>query len=139
MTEIRFWGRYGQPVGQIVRTLGEALLAEGRHVQAFGSFGAFRNDAPMYAVLRVAATVVRERSAPDSTSDAAMVLDNSLFSVMDVTGGLRRGGTVLALGVKQDILGEKANMFKFIQLELDPRRPGWEGDLLQTLKTRGII
>jgi pyruvate ferredoxin oxidoreductase gamma subunit len=140
MVEIKFQGRYGQPVGKVTRAIGKQLLAEGKHVQVFDGFGAFRSEAPMNSTLRVSESAIVERSANNTTPNVVVVLDNSLFPVMDVTNGLKPNGIVMALGVDADVLGEKAANVRFIKLdgfgqgEVDP-----ETSLLKAFKENAIL
>ncbi|SHI56334.1 2-oxoacid:acceptor oxidoreductase family protein [Desulfosporosinus lacus] len=117
MTEIRFHGRFGQPVGKLVRVLGKYALGQGKNVQVFDSFAAFRPGAPMYSILRVSEQPIRVRSTNNTRPDTVVILDNSLFSVTDVTKGLKSSGKVMALGVSEEVLGDKANGFGFVPLE----------------------
>jgi|SRR5665648_170865 len=117
MTEIRFHGRFGQPVGKLTRTIGKELLQQGKHVQVFDAFAAVRPGAPMYSIVRVGDEVIRERSANNTTPDVVVVLDNSLFDVADVTKGLKAAGTVMALGVTENVLGDKLKGFSFVSLD----------------------
>ena len=117
MTEIRFHGRFGQPVGKLTRTMGKELLQQGKHVQVFDAFAAVRPGAPMYSIVRVGDEVIRERSANNTTPDIVVVLDNSLFDVADVTKGLKAAGTVMALGVTESALGDKLKGFSFVSLD----------------------
>src|SRR5680860_1758450 len=96
MTEIRFHGRFGQPVGKLTRTIGKHALSQGKNVQIFDSFVAYRPGAPMYSILRISDESIRERSANNTRSDMVIVLDNSLFGVLDVTKGLKKSGHVMA-------------------------------------------
>ena len=117
MTEIRFHGRFGQPVGKLVRDLGKYALNQGKNVQVFDAFAAFRPGAPMYSILRISNELIRERSANNTQPDVVVVLDNSLFGVADVTKGLKRSGQVMALGVGESILGNQAVDFHFVPLD----------------------
>jgi len=140
VVELRFHGRFGQPVGKVTRTLAKQLMSEGKHVQVFDSFAAFRPGNPMSSTLRVSEDVILERSANDTTPDVVVVLDNSLFGVADVTKGLKSGGTIMALGVGSDVLGEKAQNVKFVPID-----PGFKGgaetelELLKVLKKNSIL
>ncbi|NLI92148.1 MAG: pyruvate oxidoreductase [Peptococcaceae bacterium] len=140
MVELRFHGRFGQPVGKVTRTIGKQLMSEGKHVQVFDGFAAFRPGAPMNSTLRVSDSAVVERSVNNTTPDVVVVLDNSLFKVADVTSGLKTNGVVMALGVDSDVLGDKASNVRFIKLDgyvkggADP-----EEDLLKALKENAII
>jgi|SRR5680860_295094 len=117
MTEIRFHGRFGQPVGKLTRTIGKHALSQGKNVQIFDSFVAYRPGAPMYSILRISDESIRERSANNTRSDMVIVLDNSLFGVLDVTKGLKKSGHVMALGVGEEVLGDKAKDFHFASLD----------------------
>ncbi|HHV65776.1 MAG TPA: pyruvate oxidoreductase [Peptococcaceae bacterium] len=140
MVEVRFHGRFGQPVGKITRAMGKKLMAEGKHIQVFDGFAAFRPGAPMNSTIRVSEDVIVERSANETTPDVVVVLDNSLFGVTDVTKGLKPNGVVLALGVNSDVLGPKAQNVKFIQLDSEFDRGGEpEEELLKAFKKYNIL
>ena len=117
MTEIRFHGRFGQPVGKLVRALGKYALSQGKNVQVFDAFAAVRPGAPMYSILRISDESIRERSANNTRPDMVVVLDNSVFGVADVTKGLKSSGQVMALGVGEVVLGDKAKSFRFVPLD----------------------
>ena len=117
MTEIRFHGRFGQPVGKLVRALGKYALSQGKNVQVFDAFAAYRPGAPMYSILRISNESIRERSANNTRPDMVIVLDNSLFGVADVTKGLKSSGKVMALGLGEEVLGDNANDFRFVPLD----------------------
>jgi pyruvate ferredoxin oxidoreductase gamma subunit len=140
VVEVRFHGRYGQPVGKVTRAIAKQLMTEGKHVQVFDGFGAFRPGNPMNSTLRVSDEVILDRSANDTFPDAVVVLDNSLFEVADVTKGLKAGGTVMALNVGPEVLGEKAKNVLFV-----PIGSGFKGgaetelELLNVLKKNSIL
>lgn len=138
--EVRFHGRFGQPVGKVTRAIGKKLMNDGKHVQVFDGFAAFRNGNPMNSTLRVSEDVIIERSANDTTPDVVVVLDNSLFGITDVMKGLKEDGIVMASGVEADVLGAKAQNVKFINLA--PYIKGEtdvELELLQALKENRIL
>mgnify|MGYP001128628162 CR=1 FL=1 len=140
MVEIKFHGRFGQPVGKVTRTIGKQLMSEGKNIQVFDCFAAFRSGAPMNSTMRVSDSAIVERSANNTTADVAVVLDNSLFGVIDITGELKTNGIVMALGVDSDVLGAKASNVKFVKL--DPFVKGGadpEDGLLNALKENGIL
>lgn len=140
MIEVRFHGRYGQPVGKLTKAFGNQLMTEGRHVQVFDGFGAFRPGNPMFSTLRVSEDVIRERSVNDTTPDVVVVLDNSLFGVADVTKGLKSGGRVMALGVTSEVLGEKAQHVNFMPLDSGFKgEDALEVELFKTLRENGIF
>lgn len=117
MREIRMHGRFGQPVGKLASALGKYAMKQGKRVQVFNSFAAFRPGGPMYAVVRTADAPIRERAANSVQPDVVVVLDNSLFSSGDVTKGLKTGGVVMALGVNQSVLGDEADKYLFVALD----------------------
>lgn len=117
MIELRFHGRFGQPVGKVTRAIANQLMTEGKHVQVFDSFAAFRPGNPMFSTLRVSEEVIRERSTHDTYPDVVLVLDNSLFKITDVTKGLKSGGTVMALRESPEVLGESVQKVQFIPLD----------------------
>jgi pyruvate ferredoxin oxidoreductase gamma subunit len=140
MVEIKFLGRFGQPVGKITRTLGKQLMTEGKHVQVFDGFAAFRPGNPLNSTLRVSEAIIRERSENETTPDVVVVLDNSLFEISDVTKGLKPDGVVMALGVDAEVLGAKAKNVTFIQLGSDFKGGvDCEKELLQALRDNGIL
>ena len=140
MTEIRLHGRFGQPVGKVARAIGKYALEHGKRVQVFDSFAAFRPGAPTFSIVRVADDYIRERSANSTQSDVVMVLDNSLFGVIDVTKGLKENGTLCALGVTAEVLGEKGSVYAFSGLETYFEQGGdVEGNLVSALKSQGIL
>lgn len=130
---IRLHGRFGQPVGTLANAIAKHAMKQGRHAQVFNSFAAFRPGGPMYAVVRTADDPIRERSANNITPDIVIVLDNSLFAAVDVTKGLKPGGTVMALGVDASILGAGTASFAFVPLD-----PFIKGDGLSDIET-GLV
>lgn len=137
MQEVRVHGRFGQPVGKLVAALSRHASQKGKHVQVFNCFAAYRPGGPMYTVLRTADEAVRQRSANNVSPDVVVVLDNSLFASQDVTKGLKPGGTVIALGVGAEILGEKATGFSFLPLDsflADRSMPAIEAGLIKSLE-----
>ena len=140
MVEIKFLGRFGQPVGKVTRTLGKQLMTEGKHVQVFDGFAAFRPGNPLNSTLRVSEKVILERSENETTPDVVVVLDNSLFGISDVTKGLKPGGVVMALGVDADVLGAKAQNVTFLRLGSDFKGGvDCEKELLQALRDNRIL
>src|SRR3989304_5456387 len=94
MMEIRFHGRGGQGAVLASEILAHAAFREGFHVQSFPFFGVERRGAPVTAHTRIDDRPIRIRSDVYEP-DYVVVLDASLLRVLDVTQGLRRGGTVL--------------------------------------------
>lgn len=94
MIEIRFHGRGGQGAVVASTILAVACFLEGKACQAFPAFGVERRGAPVEAYLRVAAEKIRLRTNV-YTPDHVMVLDPTLIEVIDVTRGIKPGGTLL--------------------------------------------
>ncbi len=94
MFQVRVHGRGGQGVVTAAEMLALAAFHEGRHAQAFPSFGSERTGAPVVAFCRIADGPIRVRE-PIVDPDAVIVQDATLLGHVDVFGGLRIGGTVL--------------------------------------------
>jgi 2-oxoacid:acceptor oxidoreductase gamma subunit (pyruvate/2-ketoisovalerate family) len=94
MRELRIHGRGGQGAVIASKLLASALFLEGRSVQSFPAFGVERRGAPVTAFLRLSDEPILLRCeilAPDDL----IVLDPTLIQAVDVTGGLKSGGTIL--------------------------------------------
>lgn len=94
MFEVRIHGRGGQGVVTAAELLSTAAFDEGRHAQAFPSFGSERTGAPVVAFCRIADTEIRVRE-PVVAPDALVVQDATLLHQVDVFAGLKPGGRVL--------------------------------------------
>jgi pyruvate ferredoxin oxidoreductase gamma subunit/2-oxoisovalerate ferredoxin oxidoreductase gamma subunit len=94
MLAIRCHGRGGQGAVIASKLLASALFREGWFVQAFPSFGAERTGAPVAAFLRADNRPIVLHSQV-SNPDHVLVLDPLLVASIDVTAGLRPGGTIL--------------------------------------------
>jgi pyruvate ferredoxin oxidoreductase gamma subunit len=94
MIQIRIHGRGGQGVVTAAELLSVAAFLEGRHAQAFPSFGSERTGAPVVAFCRIDERPIRSHE-PIAHPDALIVQDPTLPHQVDVFGGLREGGTVL--------------------------------------------
>jgi len=71
-----------------------AAFDEGRHAQAFPSFGSERTGAPVVAFCRIADGPIRVRE-PVVVPDAVVVQDATLLHQVDVFQGLGPGASVL--------------------------------------------
>jgi pyruvate ferredoxin oxidoreductase gamma subunit len=92
--EVRIHGRGGQGVVTAAELLSVAAFAEGRHAQAFPTFGSERTGAPVVAFCRIDERPIRSRD-PIAEPDVVLVQDPTLVHQVDVFGGLRPGGSVL--------------------------------------------
>jgi pyruvate ferredoxin oxidoreductase gamma subunit len=94
MFQIRIHGRGGQGVVTGAEMLSVAAFVEGRHAQAFPSFGSERTGAPVVAFCRIADKEIRLRE-PIQDPDCLIVQDPTLLKVVDVFSGLRKDGYLL--------------------------------------------
>lgn len=94
MFQIRIHGRGGQGVVSGAEMLSVAAFLEGRHAQAFPSFGSERTGAPVMAFCRIDGKPIRLRE-PVLEPDALIVQDCTLLHQVDLFNGLRPGGFVL--------------------------------------------
>jgi 2-oxoacid:acceptor oxidoreductase gamma subunit (pyruvate/2-ketoisovalerate family) len=94
MREIRIHGRGGQGAVIASKILASALFHEGRSVQSFPAFGVERRGAPVTAFLRVSDGPILLRCEITEPDDL-IVLDPTLVGAIDVTTGLKPGGSIL--------------------------------------------
>jgi pyruvate ferredoxin oxidoreductase gamma subunit len=94
MLQIRIHGRGGQGVVTAAEMLSIAAFEEGRHAQAFPSFGSERTGAPVVAFCRFDDKEIRLRE-PVLAPDVLIVQDPTLLHQVDVFQGLKPDGYVL--------------------------------------------
>ena len=94
MFQVRIHGRGGQGVVTAVELLSVAAFAEGRHAQAFPTFGSERTGAPVVGFCRMDERPIRIRE-PIAEPDALIVQDPTLLHQVDVFAGLRPDGYLL--------------------------------------------
>jgi len=94
MFQIRIHGRGGQGVVTAAEMLSIAAFREGKHAQAFPSFGSERTGAPVVAFCRIDDKEIRLRE-PVMQPDALIIQDPTLLHQVDVFAGLAPGGTIL--------------------------------------------
>lgn len=94
MLQIRIHGRGGQGVVTAAEMLSVAAFEQGRHAQAFPSFGSERTGAPVVAFCRISDREIRLRE-PIVEPDVLIVQDRTLLHQVDVFQGLRPDGWVL--------------------------------------------
>jgi pyruvate ferredoxin oxidoreductase gamma subunit len=92
--EVRIHGRGGQGVVTAAELLSLAAFQDGRHAQAFPSFGSERTGAPVVAFCRIGDREIRTRE-PVLEPNALIVQDPTLLHQVDVFGGLPPDGYVL--------------------------------------------
>jgi pyruvate ferredoxin oxidoreductase gamma subunit len=94
MFQVRIHGRGGQGVVTAAELLSVAGFREGRHAQAFPSFGSERTGAPVVAFCRLDTKPIRLRE-PILAPDALIIQDPTLLHQVDVFGGLTPDGYIL--------------------------------------------
>jgi pyruvate ferredoxin oxidoreductase gamma subunit len=94
MLQIRIHGRGGQGVVTAAEMLSIAAFEQGRHAQAFPSFGSERTGAPVIAYCRIDDKTIRLRE-PILAPDVLIVQDPTLLHQVDVFQGLKPDGFVL--------------------------------------------
>ncbi len=92
--ELRIHGRGGQGAVIASKVLASALFREGRSVQSFPAFGVERRGAPVTAFLRFSQGPILLRCEITSPHDL-IILDPTLIKAIDVTQGLKPGGSIL--------------------------------------------
>lgn len=94
MFAVRIHGRGGQGAVTAAEMLSVAAFGEGRHAQAFPTFGSERTGAPVVSFCRIDDGPIRMRE-PISEPDALIVQDPTLLHQVDVFAGLRPDGFLL--------------------------------------------
>ena len=94
MFQVRIHGRGGQGVVTAAELLSVAAFLEGKHAQAFPSFGSERSGAPVVAFCRIDAKPIRLHE-PVVEPDTVVVQDATLLHCVDVFQGLLPNGFVL--------------------------------------------
>ena len=91
MLQVRIHGRGGQGVVTAAEMLSVAAFEQGRHAQAFPSFGSERTGAPVVAFCRIDNREIRLRE-PILAPDVLIVQDPTLLHQVDVFQGLQPDG-----------------------------------------------
>jgi pyruvate ferredoxin oxidoreductase gamma subunit len=110
MFQIRIHGRGGQGVVTAAEVLSVAAFLEGKHAQAFPSFGSERMGAPVVSFCRIDDKEIRLRE-PILEPNALIVQDPTLFTAIDVFQGLRADGFLL---VNSNRSFEELNLAKIV-------------------------
>jgi pyruvate ferredoxin oxidoreductase gamma subunit len=92
--QVRFHGRGGQGVVTAAELLAAAAFSEGRHAQAFPSFGSERMGAPVMSFCRIDDKPIRTHE-PVTEPDALIIQDPTLLHQADLFAGLSRAGYML--------------------------------------------
>ncbi len=93
--EIRWHGRGGQGVVTANEILAETAISAGKYVKAFPEFGPERMGAPIRAFTRISETPIKVHSQVYEP-DIVIILDGTLVGKVDMLGGLKKDGFVLA-------------------------------------------
>jgi pyruvate ferredoxin oxidoreductase gamma subunit len=94
MFPVRIHGRGGQGAVTAAELLSVAAFLEGKHAQAFPSFGPERSGAPVVAFCRIDDRPIRLHE-PVVEADAVVVQDATLLNVVPVLQGLEPYGFAL--------------------------------------------
>ena len=94
MFQIRIHGRGGQGVVTAAELLSVAAFDEGKHAQAFPSFGSERMGAPVMAFCRISDREIRLRE-PVMNPDALIIQDTTLLHQSDLFAGLNTSGYLI--------------------------------------------
>jgi pyruvate ferredoxin oxidoreductase gamma subunit len=92
--QVRVHGRGGQGVVTTAELLSVAAFTEGKHAQAFPSFGSERMGAPVVAFCRINDKPIRTRE-PVTEPDALIIQDPTLLHQVEVFAGLGPDGFLL--------------------------------------------
>lgn len=94
MVEIRFHGRGGQGTVVASKIIADAIAKAGNWVQTYPEFGVERRGSPVVAYLRIDDKQIYDKSRV-YTPDHIVVVDPTLVEAVDVTDGLKPGGTII--------------------------------------------
>ena len=94
MFQVRFHGRGGQGVVTAAELLASAAFSEGKHAQAFPSFGSERMGAPVMSFCRIDDKEIRTHE-PVSEPDALIIQDPTLLHQAELFAGLGHEGYML--------------------------------------------
>jgi len=112
--QVRIHGRGGQGVVTAAEMLSVAAFDEGRHAQAFPTFGSERTGAPVVAFCRIDDEPIRIRE-PVAEPDALIVQDPTLLHQVDLFSGLA-GDAYVLINSSRDLdglgLAELAGRFR---------------------------
>ena len=94
MFQVRIHGRGGQGVVTAAEMLSIAAFEDGKHAQAFPTFGSERTGAPVTSFCRIDVQPIRVRE-PVATPDALIIQDPTLLHQIKVFSGLGDDAYVL--------------------------------------------
>ncbi len=111
MIEVIIHGRGGQGVVIASEILAAAQFAEGKHVQAFPSFGAERRGAQIAAFMRSDDEPILLRCQIDRP-DHTIVLDASILQSTDIGKSMKPGGWMVVNAPDNPDLSKQSGEFK---------------------------
>lgn len=94
LIEIRWHGRGGQGAKTAALLFGEAVLGQGKHMQAFPEYGPERMGAPVQSFNRISEEPITLHCQVTSPQ-VVVILDPTLIGTVDVTHGLPADGTII--------------------------------------------
>ncbi len=94
MMEIRWHGRGGQGAKTAALLVGDAVLSQGKHMQAFPEYGPERMGAPVQSYNRISDAPITLHCHVTNPS-VVVVLDPTLIGATDVTAGLPDDGVII--------------------------------------------
>jgi pyruvate ferredoxin oxidoreductase gamma subunit len=94
LTEIRWHGRGGQGAKTAALLFGEAVLGQGKYMQAFPEYGPERMGAPVQSFNRISEEPITLHCQVTSPQ-VVVILDPTLIGTVDVTRGLPADGTII--------------------------------------------
>ena len=118
MFQVRIHGRGGQGVVTGAEMLSIAAFLEGRHAQAFPSFGSERTGAPVVAYCRLDDREIRLRE-PIMQPDALIIQDPTLLHQVDVLSGLNRQDGYILINTHKSF--EQLGLGEFVR-DMRPER-----------------
>jgi pyruvate ferredoxin oxidoreductase gamma subunit len=92
--DIRWHGRGGMGAKTAALLLGEAMMHEGKYVQAFPEYGPERRGAPVVAFTRISDSEIRGHYGVTSP-DVVVVLDPTLLASPKVKEGIKKDTVVV--------------------------------------------
>jgi len=95
LIEIRFHGRGGQGAVTAADLLAVAGFKDGYYTLSFPMFGAEKRGTPVVSFCRISDEPIAIRDEI-KTPDYVAVMDPSLFDVVNVVAGLKKGGVLVA-------------------------------------------
>lgn len=94
MMEIRWHGRGGQGAKTAALLVGDAVLAQGKYMQAFPEYGPERMGAPVQSFNRISDEPITLHCHVTNPS-VVVVLDPTLIGATDITAGLPDDGIII--------------------------------------------